>query len=180
MKKSLIILCCFCFILMSSGAFSQSLEDPKGEIRLNFLNTIVLGSVELGYETFLKPDQSLGVELHLNDRFSYSSQQDGKDFSTTSVLVSYNFYFAGDGEGRMFISPFLKYRFGEYTEPAAGPSSVTNMNSGAIGLMAGYKWNFNNFAFGPFGSVNRQFSQEVQNKFSAVELNAGFNVGYRF
>jgi hypothetical protein len=80
MKKSSLILCCFCFILMSSGAFAQSLEDPKGEIRLNFLNTIVLGSVELGYETFLKPDQSLGVELHLNDRFSYSSQQDGKDF----------------------------------------------------------------------------------------------------
>jgi hypothetical protein len=169
------------FLLIAhSNVSAQSLEDPKGEIRLNFLNTIILGSVEIGYESFLKPDQSIGLELHLNDRFSYRTQNDTRDFSTTSILASYNFYFAGDGNGKMYISPFLKYRFGEFVETVSGNIKVTSMNSGGIGLIAGYRWNFNNFAFGPFGAVNRQFSQEVQNRFNAVELNAGFNVGYRF
>jgi hypothetical protein len=178
MKKSLFTLACI--TLITFGSYAQSLEDPKGEIRLNFLNTIILGSVEIGYESFFKPDQSLGLELHLNDRFSYRGQNDSRDFSTTSILASYNFYFAGDGNGKMYISPFLKYRFGEFVETVSNTTTVTSMNSGGIGLIAGYRWNFNNFAFGPFGSVNRQFSQEVQNRFSAVELNAGFNVGYRF
>mgnify|MGYP006203879795 FL=1 len=178
MKKSLFTL--VCITLITFGSYAQSLEDPKGEIRLNFLNTIILGSVEIGYESFFKPDQSLGLELHLNDRFSYRGQNDSRDFSTTSILASYNFYFAGDGNGKIYISPFLKYRFGEFVETVSNTTTVTSMNSGAIGLIAGYRWNFNNFAFGPFGSVNRQFSQEVQNRFSAVELNAGFNVGYRF
>jgi len=178
MKKSLFTL--VCITLFAFGSSAQSLEDPKGEIRLNFLNTIILGSVEIGYESFFKPDQSLGLELHLNDRFSYRTQNDSRDFSTTSILASYNFYFAGDGNGKIYISPFLKYRFGEFVETVSNTTTVTSMNSGAIGLIAGYRWNFNNFAFGPFGSVNRQFSQEVQNRFSAVEVNAGFNVGYRF
>lgn len=178
MKKSLFTLACI--TLITFGSYAQSLEDPKGEIRLNFLNTIILGSVEIGYESFFKPDQSLGLELHLNDRFSYRTQNDTREFNTTSILVSYNFYFAGDGNGKIYISPFLKYRFGEFVEQAAGAPAITSMNSGAIGLMAGYRWNFNNFAFGPFGAINRQFSQEVQNRFNAVELNAGFNVGYRF
>lgn len=178
MKK--LLLAVICFASFQAISFAQSLEDPKGEFRLNFLNTIVLGSVELGYEKFFKPDQSLGLEVHLNDRFGYSGQKDGRNFETTSFLVSYNFYFAGDDKGKMYISPFLKYRFGEFKEIINNATAVTNMNSGAIGLIVGYRWNFNNFAFGPFGSLNRQFSQEVQNRFSAVELNAGFNVGYRF
>jgi len=173
----------FAIIFLASfqaNSFAQSLEDPKGEIRLNFLNTIILGSVEIGYEKFFKEDQSLGLELHLNDRFSYRTQNDTRDFATTSILISYNFYFAGDGNGKIYISPFFKYRFGEFVETIGGNTTVTSMNSGAIGLIGGYRWNFNNFSFGPFGSVNRQFSKEVQNRFSAVELNAGFNVGYRF
>ncbi|MCL6261280.1 DUF3575 domain-containing protein [Aquiflexum sp. TKW24L] len=178
MKK--ILLAFTCFIILQSGSIAQALENPKGEIRLNFLNTILMGSVEIGYETFFKSDQSLGIELHLNDRFGYSGQKDGRNFETTSILASYNFYFAGDENGKMYISPFLKYRFGNFTEVINNATAVTNMNSGAIGLLGGYRWNFNNFAFGPFGSINRQFSQVVQNRFSAVELNAGFNVGYRF
>jgi hypothetical protein len=178
MKK--ILLAFTCFVFLQSGSFAQALENPKGEVRINFLNTILLGSVEIGYETFFKSDQSLGIELHLNDRFGYSGQKDGRNFETTSILASYNFYFAGDDNGKMYISPFLKYRFGNFTEVINNARAVTNMNGAAIGLLGGYRWNFNNFAFGPFGSVNRQFSQVVQNRFSAIELNAGFNVGYRF
>ncbi|WP_373496070.1 DUF3575 domain-containing protein [Aquiflexum sp.] len=167
-------------ILLNAPAFSQGLQDPKGEVRLNFLNTIFLGSVELGYEKFVSNDQSIGVELHLNDRFGYSSGKDDRDFSVTSALASYNFYFAGDENGRVYVSPFFKYRFGEYVKTVDNITKVTNMNSAYIGLIGGYRWNFNNFAFGPFASISRGFSQEVANEFSAVEFKAGFNVGYRF
>ena len=178
MKKLLLVF--IGFALLSAPVFSQSLQDPKGEVRLNFLNTIFLGSVELGYEQFISPDQSIGVELHLNDRFSYSSAKDGRNFSATSALVSYNFYFAGDDNGKIYISPFFKYRFGEFVETLDGTTKIVNMNSGYLGLIGGYKWNFNNFAFGPFASIARGFSQEVADQFSAVEFKAGFNVGYRF
>lgn len=178
MKKLLLVF--IGFVIMSAPVFSQALKDPKGEVRLNFMNTIFLGSVELGYEQFISDDQSIGVELHLNDRFGYSSAKNGRDFSVTSVLASYNFYFAGDENGKIYISPFFKYRFGEYREALDNTISITNMNSGYIGLIGGYRWNFNNFAFGPFASIARGFSQEVADKFSAVEFKAGFNVGYRF
>ena len=125
-------------LLFTQLTFAQSLEDPKGEVRLNFLNTIIIGSVELGYEHFLASDQSLGVELHINDRFSYRSASGGKDFDATSILLSYNFYFAGNENGKLHISPFFKYRFGEYRETVDGAGlNVTNMNSGYIGLMGG-------------------------------------------
>ncbi|PSL02645.1 DUF3575 domain-containing protein [Cecembia rubra] len=178
MKKLLFVLPAM--ILIGNLALGQALEDPKGEIRLNFLNTILLGSVELGYEHFLAPDQSLGLELHINDRFNYRSAGAGKDFNATSILMSYNFYFAGNESGKLHISPFFKYRFGEYRESLDGPITVTNLNSGYIGLMGGYKWNFNNFAFGPFVAVARGFSSEVADRFNAIELKAGLNVGYRF
>jgi len=178
MKKLLLAVICFAFF--QANSFAQSLEDPKGEIRLNFLNTIVLGSVELGYEKFFKPDQSLGLEVHLNDRFGYRSQGNGSDFSATSFLASYNFYFAGNNDGKVYISPYFKYRIGEFTEVVNNANVVTSLNSAYIGLIAGYRWNFNNFAFGPFGAIGRGLSQSVADRFSVIELKAGFNVGYRF
>lgn len=159
---------------------AQSLENPKGEVRLNFLNTIILGTIEVGYEHFIKDDQSLGIELHFNDRFSYRSASDGKDFNATSFLFSYNFYFAGNETANFYVSPFFKYRVGEYKETIDNVSTITDLNSGYIGLMGGYKWNFNNFAFGPFVSVARGFSSKVADTFSPIEFNGGFNVGYRF
>jgi len=168
------------FAVLSPLANAQSLEDPKGEIRLNFLNTILLGSVELGYDFFVGDDQSVGVEIHLNDRFGYSSSRGDRSFSATSFLVSYNFFFAGDENGKMYISPYFKYRFGDFRDVVDSIPEVTSLNSGYIGLMVGYRWNYNNFAFGPFGAMGRGFSEPVNDKFSAVEFKAGFNVGYRF
>lgn len=179
MKK--ILFTVFALSLFHFAAFGQtSLENPRGEVRLNFLNTIFIGSVEVGYEQFLSNDQSIGAEIHLNDRFGYRRGGDGRDFNATSFLLSYNFYFGGNETSKIHVSPFLKYRFGEYREAIDSSISVTSLNSGHIGLMTGYKWNFNNFAFGPFVAISRAFSQEVVDQFSAVELKAGFNVGYRF
>ncbi|EOZ96783.1 hypothetical protein A33Q_2093 [Indibacter alkaliphilus LW1] len=178
--KKIVIAIVALVILQNPLKAQTSLENPRGEVRLNFLNTILLGSVEVGYEQFIANDQSIGVELHLNDRFGYRRAGDARDFSATSFLLSYNFYFAGDDRGKIHVSPFFKYRFGEYTEAIDSSITVTSLNSGQIGLMSGYRWNYNNFAFGPFAAISRVFSQEVANTFSAIEFKAGFNVGYRF
>ncbi|EKB49894.1 hypothetical protein [Cecembia lonarensis] len=179
MKKLLFLLPAL--LLFAQLTFAQSLENPTGEVRLNFLNTIIIGSVELGYEHFVGHDQSIGVELHINDRFNYRSASGGRDFDATSILLSYNFYFAGDENGKLHISPFFKYRFGEFREAVDGSGvTTTDLNSGYIGLIGGYKWNYNNFAFGPFAAVARGFSSKVADRFNAVEFRAGLNVGYRF
>ncbi|EMS34646.1 hypothetical protein C943_03333 [Mariniradius saccharolyticus AK6] len=178
MKK--IVLGLFFFLAFQFSTQAQALEDPKGEVRLNFLNLILLGSVELGYEYFTNHDQSIGVELHLNDRFGYNFPDDNQDFSATSLLFSYNFYFAGNEAGKLYISPYFKYRFGEFTEVENNRTVTTSMNGASIGLIGGYRWNYNNFAFGPFAGIGRGFNQTVNDRFSPVEFKAGFNVGYRF
>lgn len=162
------------------GGLSRSLENPRGEVRWNFLNTIAIGSVEVGYEQFLNTDQSIGVEIHVNDRFGYRSEGDGRTFSATSFLASYNFYFPSTREGRIYVSPFFKYRFGEFVQNIDGVSGVTNLNCAYLGVMSGYKWNFNNLAFGPFVAVARGFAPEVNRRFQSIEVKAGFNIGYRF
>lgn len=176
MKKMLLMMLAVLF--MQQGVYAQSMNDhATSEVRLNFLNLIALGKVELGYEYFLAKDQSVGVELHLNDRFAYRSTNSERNFSSTAIQVSYQFYFAGEEDHRLFLFPFFKYRFGEFSEPAG----VTNLNSGFIGLGGGYKWAFNDkFAFGPFASIARGFSEEVQDRFSPIEFNFGFTVGLRF
>ncbi|ERM83173.1 hypothetical protein P872_16760 [Rhodonellum psychrophilum GCM71 = DSM 17998] len=162
-------------------AVKMEKDHSTGEIKLNFLNTIILGSIELGYEQFLSREQSIGVELHLNDRFGYNSQKGNRDFDASSVLVSYNFYFDGNQDAKLYLFPFFKYRFGEFTEAIDGITTVTNLNSGYLGLGAGYKWVFNDkFAFGPYANIARGFSSEVNDRFSAVEFKAGFSVGFRF
>jgi len=184
MKKSI-----FGFLatfLISISLYAQSdvkaaKDHSTGEIKLNFLNTIILGSIELGYEQFLSREQSIGVELHLNDRFGYNSQKGNRDFDASSVLVSYNFYFDGNQDAKLYLFPFFKYRFGEFSESVDGITAITNMNSTYLGLGAGYKWVFNDtFAFGPYANISRGFSAEVTDQFSAVEFKAGFSVGFRF
>jgi hypothetical protein len=156
-------------------------QTPTGEVRLNFLNLIATGAVELGYEQFISSDQSIGVEIHFNDRFSYSSTSNNRTFESTSIQLSYNFYFAGDDNGKVFLFPFVRYRFGEFTENLNPGIERTNMNSTYLGIGGGYKWVFSEkFAFGPFAAVSRGFSQEVAARFAPVEFNLGFTVGYRF
>lgn len=159
----------------------------RNEVKLNILNTIALGSVELGYEYFTDSSltQSIGVEFLINDRFGFNPQgNNGREFKTNSYAVSYNFYFVQDSDdpSAFYISPYLKYRAGEFIElDENNLMRETDMNSAIIGIGAGYKWVFNGqLALGPYISVARGFSKEVADRFSAVELNGGFSLGYRF
>jgi outer membrane autotransporter protein len=57
----------------------------------------------------------------------------------------------------------------------------TDIDSFIVGLGVGYKWTMgDSFAIQPFANIARNFSDEVQDRFSAIEFNAGINIGYRF
>ena len=57
---------------------------------------------------------------------------------------------------------------GDFEEVIDGDLVTTNMNSFIFGAGAGYKWEYSNFAFGPYASVARGFSSEVTDRFSAI------------
>lgn len=114
MKKVALAICALGSTL---GVQAQALN----EVELNIFNTIVNQSVEIGYENFIDKDQSIGVDLLINDRFSYYGQnkKEGKfkQFNTNAIAVNYSFYFgADDGEhaSGFYAQPFLKFRFGDY------------------------------------------------------------------
>ncbi|MGX7667369.1 autotransporter outer membrane beta-barrel domain-containing protein [Flavobacterium pedocola] len=173
------------------GALFLSLSSvkaqSKNEVKLNILNTIALASVEVGYERFLDSNQSIGVEILINDQFAYLLEKSGERFNTNSVLASYNFYFANNGgkASGYYMYPFIKYRFGDFEEKktveGAEITVKTDMDSFILGLGSGYKWVWNDkFAIGPYASIARNFSEDVNDKFIAIEINAGFSIGYRF
>lgn len=187
MKKLYLATIFFASIFITKA---QSSSSPEGEIKYNILNTILIGSVELGYEYFIDGNQSAGAELLINDGFSYRSmrRRNGRNFKTNSILVSYNFYLSSDQDGSGFmVAPFAKYRFGDFEEngPRLDDGTLTTlrtrMNSFIMGLNFGYKWVYNDsFAIAPYANLGRNFSNTVKDRFSAIELNAGVSVGYRF
>ena len=187
MKKILIVIALifsFAQVNLAQDVISSSTkhrEDFGNEVKLNFLNLIVLGSVEVGYEKFLGSDYTLDFQVHLNDRFGFNSQGGEKNYKTNSLQASMNFYFGNNDNGRFYIFPLAKLRFGDFEEMKSGTLTVTNMNAFIVGAGGGYKWEFSrNFAFGPYASVARGFSSEVSDRFSSVEFNGGFSLGYRF
>lgn len=181
MKKIVVALI---LITVSAMGYSQS-GDKKNEIKLNIANTIAIASVEFGYERFIDNHQSIEGVVLINDRINYHSEKGSRKFDTNSFKLGYNYYFGDDYDASgLYINPFFKYRTGEFTEGETDldqQPAPTDMNSFIIGLGSGYKWNFNDtFVLGPFINVGRNFSEEVKDRFSAIEFNAGFNIGYRF
>ena len=163
--------------LVSFGAFAQTY---KNEVKLNILNVIVRPSVELGYEYYLDDNQSVEGELMFLDKFSYWPKGDGK-FSATSFKVGYNYYFDSSDAVGFYINPFLKTRFGKYTEEKDGVDVETKLNAFIIGVGVGYTWVFNSkFVVAPYANIGRNFSGPVNERFWAVEPNAGVRLGFRF
>src|SRR5690606_41423784 len=113
MKK--IILGLLAFI----GAYTANAQY-KSEVKFNIANVIAISSVEFGYEYFLDDNQSIGAEIHINDRFSYIEETSDKEFNTNSFLVSYNYYFNPASKGSFYAYPFVKYRFGDHEDKREG------------------------------------------------------------
>lgn len=171
--------------VISSSSGNSYVGNFSNEVKLNFLNAIVLGSIEFGYERYLSDDHSVDIQLLINDRFGFNNEKNGKKYKTNSVQASMNFYLGGDAStasnGRFYIYPLVKIRFGEFEETIDGAVETTNMNAFMFGAGAGYKWEISDhFAFGPYASVTRGFSNEVAERFTRIEANAGFSLGYRF
>ncbi|ERI64388.1 hypothetical protein HMPREF1551_00410 [Capnocytophaga sp. oral taxon 863 str. F0517] len=167
--------------LVSLGAFAQTY---KNEIKLNILNVIARPSIELGYEYYLDDNQSVDGELVILDKFSYWPKGDGK-FSATSIKVGYNYYFDSSDAVGFYINPFLKTRFGKYTEEKTKDNTKydeeTNLGAFIIGVGVGYTWVFNSkFVVAPYANIGRNFSSAVNERFWAVEPNAGVRLGFRF
>ncbi len=178
-------------LLLVGCSFSASAQ-ALNEVKINVLNAIILGEVAVGYEHFIDHNQSIGADFVINDRFSYHSERDSKDqkFKTSSLALNYNYYFGGksgvNGSGYV-ITPFLKYRFGSFKEnnyDATLEHNVrvkTDMDSFIFGIGLGYKWALgDSFTINPFANIARNFSSQVNDRFSAIEVNAGVNIGYRF
>jgi len=167
--------------VISSSGGGGGFGSKTNEIKLNFVNLIVLGSFEVGYEKFLGDDYSLDFQAHINDRFGYNSQKGDKNYKTNAVQAAMNFYFGDNPNGRFFLYPLFKLRFGEFEEMDGGDLVTTNMNAFIFGVGGGYNWEFSeSFAFGPYANIARGFSDEVSDRFSSVEFNAGFSLGFRF
>jgi len=192
MKNLLIALVVACSISM--GAFSQqvitsssgvtrnpNLGQFENEIKVNFANLIALGAFEVGYERFLSEGHSIDFQLHINDRFGYNAEGNGRKFKTNAMQAGMNFYFGNGLNGRFHIYPFVKLRFGDFEERLNNSIVTTDMTAFILGAGAGYKWEVSNhFAFGPYLSIGRGFSDAVSNRFTSIELNGGFSLGYRF
>lgn len=174
MKKTAIILIAFIFSFKLTAQ-----EFPNNEIKLNIANVIAVASVEVGYEFLFDYSQSIDVELMINDRFNFYSEEGSKKFSTSSIKLGYNYYFGTENPGSgLYFNPFVKYRFGEFEEEE---SVEIDMNTFIIGIGSGYKWNFSNsFIIAVYGSIGRNFSEEVQERFQAIEFHGGLGVGFRF
>jgi len=171
------------------GGMASVQAQALNEVKLNIFNTIVNRSVEVGYEYFFEKDQSVGLDVMFNDRFSYWSESNRqgkyKRFNTNSVALNYNYHFGGmSGEhaSGMVVSPFLKYRFGNYEKDInANQRLKVDMDSFIIGVGIGYKIVKNDaFTITPFANIGRNFSRDVTDEFPGVEFNAGINLGFRF
>jgi hypothetical protein len=161
---------------------AQESDFPKNEAKLNIANTIAIASVEVGYERFIGFNQSVDVEFLINDRINYHSEKGSRKFNTNSIKLGYNYYFGKETAGSgIYANPFVKYRFGDFEQEVSNVMVETDMNAFMVGLGAGYKWNFGDkFVLGPYVSIARNFSDEVKERFSAIEFHGGFSVGYRF
>lgn len=182
----------FLFLIAILFSFNVAAQEfPNNEVKLNIANVIAMASVEIGYEFLFDYNQSVDIELMFNDRMNYQSQSGSRNFKTTSIKIAYNYYFGTENPGSgLYVFPMLKYRMGEFTEERNFPTPTqdinfieieTDMNAFIIGAGAGFKWNFtNSFVASIYGSVGRNFSDEVKDRFQAIEFHAGVGVGYRF
>lgn len=177
-------------LAVSVLAFQGNAQDgdfPKNEVKYNVLNTLIMASVELGYERFIDSNQSIEGEFLINDRVNYHTEKGDREFKTNSFKIGYNYYFGEENAGSgLYANPFFKYRWGDFQERVTISEGVTaigetDISGFIIGIGAGYKWNSKDkFVLGPYLNIGRNFNEDSTDRFAAIEFNAGFSIGYRF
>jgi len=175
MKK---IIVAVMLMFFSAKTFAQS-DFRQHQVNLNILNVIWLASVELGYEHYIAPNQSIEGTIFFNDRFSVFPKKSGEKYKATSIQIGYNYYFEEDGGTGLYVNPFIKQRFGTFSEDGV----KTRLDSFILGVGAGYQWNLDDiFIIAPFANIARNFGKQVNEnkKFWAIEPNFGIKIGYKF
>jgi len=167
-------------LLVSIKGVAQNDDFKKNQVNLNILNAIWLTSVEIGYERYVAPNQSVEGQIFFNDRFSVFPKRNGEKYNATSFSVGYNYYFDEDGGTGFYINPFMKVRSGSYKDK---DGAKTKLDSFILGIGGGYIWNYDDtFIIAPYANIGRNFGKEVNDnkKFWAVEPNFGIKIGYKF
>jgi hypothetical protein len=160
------------------------------------LFVLVIGkSFNVGYEHFLKGNQSVQFDVTLFDTYSYLDAADLDKNNLIGFQVSYNIYFSKNKNQHGFVfSPYLKYRTGKqevsdyYYNYDFNSNTYINQTrefdlSGLeAGFGIGHKWLFNDKISLTLGSQiarNLSNTQEIGDYYSDINFKAHVTLGFR-
>ncbi|WP_339888126.1 hypothetical protein [uncultured Flavobacterium sp.] len=182
--------------LMSIAQDGES-KEYSGEIKSNLFDLVVGKSFNVGYEHFLKGNQSVQLDVTLFDTYSYIDASELEKNGLIGIQASYNIYFSKSKKQHGFVfSPFLKYRVGKqetidyyyYYDYNNGTGSSSNMirefdlSGLEAGFGIGHKWLFNDKISLTLGSqIARNFSnsKEISDNYSDINFKAHVTLGFR-
>lgn len=167
----------------------------KGELKSNIFDLVVGESVNLGYEYFLKGNQSLQLDITAFDNYSYLDVSYFDKNNLVGIQASYNIYFSKKKEHHGFVFyPFMKYRAGtqliddnysSYNQingnyiPVSEEYDLTGLE---VGFGLGHKWLFNNkISLGVGSQIGRNLNSnnEFRENFGEIDFKANITLGFR-
>jgi hypothetical protein len=187
------------FVVLPMVTFAQDVKEDKvffGEVKSNLFDLVVGKTVNLGFEKYLKGNQSLQLDVNFFDTFSYidASYMDRNNLHTAQL--SYNIYFSDskDHYGFLFY-PFLKGRTGSQSSyyeiynynPETFDYTVTrvvdknDLSGFEAGFGLGHKWVFNQKISLFMGAqIGRDFTgQRISYYYSEIDFKAFLSLGFR-
>ncbi len=95
-------------------AMDSEVFERKNEIRINAFDLVAAGTLGVGYERYLKNNQSISADVYLFDNYSYYDIGfDDYNSNAFSLKMAYNIYFSKKREFKgFFFSPFMRFRAG--------------------------------------------------------------------
>ncbi|WP_396178291.1 hypothetical protein [Flavobacterium sp.] len=188
----------FLLLLLPILSFAQEDNEKiaKGELKSNLFDLVVGKSVNVGYEYFLKGNQSLQLDVTAFDTYSYIDAGYLDENNLVGIQASYNIYFSKSKKHHGFVFyPFMKYRTGTQVvddyyynyNPVSGqytPSSATFDLSGfEVGFGLGHKWLFNDkISLGVGSQIGRNLTsdREFTDNYSEIDFKMNITLGVRF
>ena len=174
-------------------------NEPKiatGEIKSNLFDLVVGKSVNVGYEYFLKGNQSLQLDVTAFDTYSYIDASYLDENNLFGIQASYNIYFSKNKKHHGFVFyPFMKYRTGTqviddyyYTylpinsEYVPAPATF-DLSGFEVGFGLGHKWLFNDkISLGVGSQIGRNLTsdREFTDNYSEIDFKVNVTLGVRF
>lgn len=177
-----------------SLAQNEETKVYKGEIKSNLFDLVIGKSFNIGYEHFLKGNQSIQFDVTLFDTYSYLDASYLENNDLIGLQASYNIYFSKNKKqnGFMFF-PYLKYRTGTQEvndfyvyDPVSGIYVEETQENDLSGLEAGFgighKWLFNDKISLMVGSQiarNLTNTREISDYYSDINFKAHVTLGFR-